>query len=407
MKIAIASFLLLGAACAQDVCKVFSCGSITQTEGEADKCVSVQANNTDVTYDISTCTKDGEYCQAWEWNMVSQVSNSSVCGNTNYETPWPPQFTAAANSGLDGDICNSTAECYSSATNNATCESGVCKSSIAAGEACGITNDCPVSHYCPTDTKNCTVHVDDGANCTTVDQCDFRRSCIEIVTNGTAAANATCVAWGTLENGDTFTETLSGASNGLEATLSGSQVCKSAMQTTIDGTIQCRSGDRNKVQGRSDLEKTTVGESCETELFTNDTLAGFETSVNGTSLSICGFNQESTSWCPLLRGDEEVVKFVDTFVAVWNTIKCHKNTGISSGPSVCKAQQDAQGSDDGYKVYQYTVQTGSEVEFANTANNAKCVAETITSDFWLGQFTSAYTASVITSMCVLIASFIY
>jgi hypothetical protein len=406
MKIAIVFVVLLAAACAQDVCKIFSCGSISQTEGETEKCVSLQANSTEVTYDTSTCSNTTQYCQAWEWDMVSQVSDSAVCGNTQYETSWPTQFVASAGMALDGDICNSTADCYTSSTNNATCESSVCKSPVAAGAPCGVTNDCPVGHWCPQDTDVCTVHASDGANCTDVTQCGFRRDCINIVTNGTAATS-TCVVWGSLANGDTFTQTVSGPSSGLNADLSGSQVCKSGLQTTISGTIQCRSGSRNVVQGRSSLEKNTAGVSCDTQLFTNDTLEGFANATTATSMSVCGFNKDSKAWCPLLAGDDEVVDFISAFTTVWNTIKCHKNSGASGEASVCKAQQDAEGLDDGWRVYQYIVQTSSDVAFANTANNDRCVAETITSNFWQGQFMSAYTVSAITSMFVFIASIIY
>jgi hypothetical protein len=406
MKIAILFVVLLAAACAQDGCKVFSCGTISQTAGETEKCVSLQANSTQGIYDASTCSKVGEYCQAWEWDMVSQVADSAVCGATQYETSWPTQFVAATNVALDGDICKNTTDCFSSTTNNATCESSVCKSSIAAGGACGVTNDCPVSHWCPTDTKVCTVHSNDGATCTDVNQCGFRRDCIAIVTNGTAA-NSTCVAWGQLAIGANFTTPVTGAFVGLDATLSGSQVCKSGLQVSIGGTNQCRSGEKNSVQGRPNLKKATVGESCATMQYTGDSLADFNTPVNGTSRSVCGFNTDSSAWCPLLAGDDEVVNFISAFTTVWNTIKCHKNSGASGTGSVCKSQQDAEGLDDGWKVYQYIVQTSSEVAFANTAQNDRCVAETITSNFWQGQFGAAYTVSAITSLSVLIASIIY
>lgn len=406
MKIAILFVVLLAAACAQDGCKVFSCGTISQTEGESEKCVSLQANSTQGVYDASTCSKEGEFCQAWEWDMVSQVADSAVCGATGYVTSWPTQFVAATNVALDGDICNNTTDCYSSTTNNATCESSVCKSSIAAGGACGVTNDCPVSHWCPTDTKVCTVHFKDGATCTDVNQCGFRRDCIEIVTNATAA-NATCVVWGQLENGANFTQTVPRALNGLDATLGGSQVCKSGLQVTIGSTFQCRSGARNIDQGRDSLKKANAGTECKTMEYTNDTLAGFNTPVDATTRSVCGFNKDSSAWCPLLAGDDEVVDFISAFTTVWNTIKCHKNTGASGEGSVCKSQYDAEGLDDGWRVYQYIVQTSSDVAFATTANNDKCVAETITSNFWQGQFGAAYTVSAITSTFVLIASFIY
>jgi hypothetical protein len=406
MKIAILSSVLIAAACAQEVCKVFSCGTISQTEGQTEKCVSKQANNTDVTYDTSTCSNTGEYCQAWTWGSVSEVTDSAVCGTTQYTTSWPTQFTAETNMALDGDICQNTTDCYRSVLNNATCVSSLCVSNVTLGGTCGATNDCPVGHWCPSDTRNCTVHADDGANCTNVSQCGFRRDCIEIVTNGTAAT-ATCVPWGSLANGDTFTRTVSGASGELNAVLGASDVCKSAVQTTISGISQCRSGERNTVQGRSNLEKNTVGETCVTQQYTNDTLAGYDTTVNSSTVSICGFNQDNKSWCPLLGGDDEVVDFISAFTTVWNTITCHKNSGASGQGSICKAQQDAEGIADGWRVYQYLIQTSSEVAFATTANNDRCVAETITSNFWQGQFMSAYTVSAISSMFVFIVSIIY
>lgn len=406
MKITILSSVLIAAACAQEVCKVFSCGTISQTEGAAEKCVSLQANNTDVTYDTSTCSKAGEYCQAWTWDMVSEAADSAVCGTTQYVTSWPTQFSAETGMGLDGDICQNTTDCYTSTTNNSTCESLVCKSSIAAGGACGITNDCPVGHWCTGAPLVCTPHANDGANCTAASECGFRRNCIEIVTNGTAAP-ATCVAWGSLANGDTFTQTVSGASGELNADLEKSAVCKSGQQTTIDFIIQCRSGERNLVQGRSNLEKDNVGTECMTLRYTNDTLDGYGTTVNDTTYSACGFNQDNKSWCPLLAGDDEVVDFISAFTTVWNTITCHKNSGASGTGSVCKEQYDAEGLNDGWRVYQYIGQTSSDVAFATTANNDRCVAETITSNFWQGQFMSAYTVSAISSMFVFIVSIIY
>jgi hypothetical protein len=408
MKIAILFVVLLALACAQDGCKVFSCGTISQTEGEPEKCVSIQSGDASTTYDTATCSKEGEFCQAWEWDQVSQVAESAVCGTTSFETSWPTQFVAAAGEGLDGDICGATADCYTSALNTATCVSSVCASSIGAGETCAITNDCPVSHYCSTgDSPVCTVHTDDNAACTTVDECGFRRTCIEKVTDGTAAA-ATCVAWGTLANGDEFTQTVTGASSGLNAAVLGtSQVCNSGLQTNIDNTNQCRSANKNKVQGRDNLKKDNAGESCVTQQYTADALVDWDTPVEANTLSVCGFNTDNKAWCPLLAGDDEVVNFVSDFTTVWNTIKCHKNTGASGVGSVCKTQFDAEGSDDGWKVYQYLVQTSGDISFANTAMNDKCTAETIMSNFWQGQFDSAYTVSAITTMFVFIASFIY
>jgi hypothetical protein len=408
MKIAILFVLLLTATCAQNVCKVFSCGSISQTEGEEEICVKIQTGNADVIYDSATCSKNGEYCLAWEWGSVSEVEDSARCGTVQYENIWPIQFFATANKGLDGDICETTADCYKSPENAATCESKVCISSIAAGGVCAVTNDCPVSHWCTGDSPVCTVHTDDGETCSNVSECGYRRDCIEIVTNGTAAA-ATCVVWGSLANGDQFTQTITGASGEFNAGLAGSDVCKSGRQVTIDGTMQCRSADRNKVQGRAYLKKDTAGEECVFDQYRADTLAEFDTPVEGKDFALCGFNKDNKAWCPLLLGDDEVLDIISDFNIVWDAAKCHKNSGApgSGSGSVCKAQFDIQDLNEGWRFFHYIIQTATPFAFANSAYNDQCVADTIMSNFWHGRFDSAYAASAFTSMFVLIASFIY
>lgn len=402
MKIAILLVALLAIASAQDACKVFNCGSITQGEGPQ-TCVNLRAANADVTYDLQNCKTKGEVCQAWQWASPADVQATAACGTTVYPTTWPAQFVAEANAGKDGDICTETANCFVSAANAATCNSNVCTAATKAGSTCTVSDDCPRGHYCTGATPVCTALLADGATCTTSAACGFRRSCIQL----DGATTSVCVAWGTKSNGDKFTRPNAEASSEVNADLTASDVCMSGFETTVEGSVQCRSGDRNKVQGRAALAKATNGESCDILRFTSDTLADFATGVPATTTSKCGFNKDNRAWCPLLRGDDEVVNTISSFVKVWNTISCHKNSGSSQG-SVCKAQRDAQDTKDGWKVFQLISQASDDQTFANTALNDNCVENTIMANFWQGHGKgSAYKVSAVASLFVLIASLIY
>lgn len=404
MKIAILLISLLAITFAQDACRVFKCGTIASTEGPQ-TCVRLagtNATNAEVLYTTAKCSAKDETCQAWKWATPADANTTATCGSERFPATWPAQFVAENAAGKDGDICENTANCFTSASNNATCTSGICTASTTLNSACTATDDCPRAHYCPADTLVCTKLVADGANCTSSAVCGFRRSCIQLSPD----TSSVCVAWATKANGDQFTRPNAEASSEANADLTASDVCASGFETTIGGTVQCRSGERNQVQGRDALAQTDNSKTCMTYRYTNDTLEGYSTTVSATTNAMCGFNKDNRAWCPLLRGDDEVVNTISAFVKAWNTISCHKNSGSSDG-SVCKAQRDAQDTDAGWGVFQLLVQTSDPQSFANTAFNDGCVANTVMANFWQGHFTSAYRLSAVTSFFVLIASLIY
>lgn len=398
MKIAILFVAIIAIAFAQE-CRVFSCGTITQGEG-TDKICAQQAGETQ-DFNLGECDAQ-TYCGAFAWTQPGEATTDTTCGTTVPPTTWPLQFEATAGAALDGDICSAVADCYTSTENPSACTDGICVAGSEAGGACQNDNDCPRGHSCLGDTPVCTAHLDDGATCTADNQCKFRRSCVTVGT----AESATCTPFASLNDGDQFT-TPSGTEES-NADVVGSLVCKSGFQTSVENVIQCRSGDRNKDQALSSLKTDAAGTDCPIVQFTADTLADFATGTDATGQqSVCGFNTDGKAWCPRMPGDDDVRSAVEAFNSAWNGVNCHRNSGGATG-SLCKGAQDAMGSDAGWAFWRNTNGIGNAQVFANRAQNDRCVADTITTDFWNGQFEdNAYGMSAIASLFVLVAALIY
>jgi hypothetical protein len=161
-------------------------------------------------------------------------------------------------------------------------------------------------------------------------------------------------------------------------------VCKTHFAITIDqgkGLYQCRKGavSKNVTKDEDYERKEGISNTCNYTSY--DDPADPNKGVDHTVPSQCGFNKDDSAWCPKQRGDKA---FKDALEAVQNEevskAKCHVYSNVIS----CQSAISTIGEKKAKTLYRELVNTQAEGGFPNYANNANCIAKSITSSYWQG-----------------------
>jgi hypothetical protein len=153
-------------------------------------------------------------------------------------------------------------------------------------------------------------------------------------------------------------------------------------------SFQCRAAERNVEQGIDNLKKLTPGENCTFIRYNNPDPEMYDVGEFANSFSKCGYNEDSFAYCPIKLGDDVVINArekVRKILTVPNP-KCHSRSfsGSNRVPLCVSAFQEYK---DVAILLSRNLINDSTLRISHlSANNDKCVAESIMKGYWLGTF---------------------
>mmetsp|Transcript_30275 Transcript_30275/g.26832 ORF Transcript_30275/g.26832 Transcript_30275/m.26832 type:complete len:199 (+) Transcript_30275:113-709(+) len=186
--------------------------------------------------------------------------------------------------------------------------------------------------------------------------------------------------------------------NGYNDYIGYDAVCKSHYSVINEENTSkriCRHGDTSVDKTLISLKRPQgAGEICRYYTYTDYENPGVPVEVR--DFSKCGFNKDSAGWCSLRKGDKPFTQVLEQIHKIdWNDINCHVDSQIENCLSFKQIETDLQ-----KDFKQVILETASNFGFSMFANNAKCVAESITASFWQGREPDS---SYLPTMNVLIA----
>ena len=417
--IAFALICLIATTFADDpVCKVFSCGSITQPSEGANICVKRNGAelNADNDYKAATCSKDGEVCSTTDaaWSDPSTAPDKASCA-AGTDPTWPPTRKPADGASLAGDYCTQDSHCFKQDGDKIKCDTGSkkCTNPSKIDDACDDIKECNVNQYCK--DKKCAAAIAIDKDCTAADPCEYGLMC---VASNDALDKFVCTKNGGFDNGKQFKfaagipkHFMKFESANAQFTLTG--LCKSQIAMILDGgNLQCRNGPVSDSQNVKDLKTDKAGTECKISTTDNADPTKFDEKTAGTVTSKCGFNKDTSAYCNVQFGDKYVT---DAIADAQKKAKipdtgCHPLSGADSeGATACVSAYDTT-KDNVFATVTRKVTEAAAESYYLTADNDKCVAEAITQQFWRGTFgNSAMQFGVIGTVSVFafLLAFIY
>lgn len=372
--------------------------------------------NADDAYKASKCEKDGQICNTADaaWQDPSTAPDKATCA-AGTDPTWPPTQNPAAGSALTGDYCTKNEDCFKQDGDKIKCDTTakICTSTLQPGDACADIKECPANHYCK-DAK-CTPAVAADADCSATDPCQYGLFC---VASDDALTKFTCIKQGTLAEGKQFklpggipTNFVKVEAANADFFLVPSCQTRVAMALT-DGKLQCRKGPVSASQSLSSLKQSKIGAECKITVTDDPDPANFNKAKDGTVLSKCGFNQDSSAYCSVQLGDDYVTKALSDAYgkATAPNAKCHPLSGSDQNGATACVDAYNTSKDKAFATAARRAGEASGQSYHLTANNDKCVAAAITQRFWRGQFgNSAMQLGVIGTVSVFafLLAFIY
>lgn len=212
-----------------------------------------------------------------------------------------------------------------------------------------------------------------------------------------------CTADYSLKNGDKFTVPANSHEN-VGADLTGSAVCDSGFQIAIDGGLQCRAANKHVTKGLDGRAVAEVGDKCKYNVYNATADTDFNKPTVAESDSKCGFNKDDRAYCVIQPGDKEFVDIYNEFRKQSKDIKCHRLSGGDG--STCSKIKTINESDLGFKLFRLGKELTDPQAAANIANNDKCVAATVMSDFWQGRSPDSALTYGVFGVCASLVAFI-
>ncbi|CAI2371395.1 unnamed protein product [Moneuplotes crassus] len=394
-KILFVLALFIALSYADGECAVIKCGNIKK-DGDTHFCAQrIDGTEGNPTSLRAMKCPSGQFCQAGAWpDPMSAMAyyDTLVCGDLS-PNGFPQEFTPVAGVGLDGDYCISVADCFTSTENAAICQTNVCRASTMSGSACaGDSRNCPIGHFCSNDNV-CAPLLKRGEFCSEDSQCERNHDCIKTEKDN----NFVCTAYGSLKNGDLFQRSPShndvtpmgflkearqnGNSVG-EVPVYVSNVCKTTGEVTVAYYQQCRYHMRNKDQT---YMKKNIMENCVVFGFSDENPDNYNQPIFDETVPLCGFNKNSKPICPLFLGDDYIQKLLSKLQGLFSKMNCHRLSGVTNfgGGSVCNDFYKIGDTKGAFNLFRLSQVLDSQT-WANTANNARCVAKTVTYRNWFG-----------------------
>ena len=367
--------MIIALSMTKEVCKIYTCGSVKPTEFR-ENCVEHKEGRKGG-FMIQPCKNPDYACQAFNWNSPEQSTETSQCAPWKFIPTFQVPLNLVKNKGLDGDYCEKKAHCFSSAKNNASCTDNICTAATKLYSECSTHKDCPMGTGC--NSSHCLSLKLNNTICENTIECGHGHTCV----HKDGQESPTCIADFSWENGVIFV--LPEMQNEIYSEkLMKSKVCKSGFQFSAEGKLQCRAANRNYKQGLDGRSTSYGGQTCDYITYNSESLSNFEKSSYAKSTSLCGFNRDSRAYCPVQPGDDDIVYILEEYRLMSEGAKCHKLSGEIG--SHCASLKWIKESKLGFPLYKVFKILEDAQLAANVANNDKCVAQTITANFWHNNF---------------------
>lgn len=350
-----------------DGCVAWQCqaGLGNNTQGADRTCAAVNES----VFVTEECEPDTFLCQTGV-----TVTDDVKCAETD-PLPWRQRL-------VGNDTCTHANQCLSGTCVN---ETATCTSLLNIGDACaneeGITGDekCPSGHFCgratPEATEDtCTPVIANGGACSGALRCAFGNACV----------NNTCTTLGSLKDGTWFfiqDDNLFPAGVGAEVLMY--RVCENFWgvdtgNRTEDPALpiyECTPGYQREF---SEDARPDATEPCKYNLTvpTNGTVLEIEENAE------CGFNKDTSFYCPARRGADQFATENRLDRATWKDAPatCHIRTSIQ----YCK---DIEGNTVRSLAFRNALRTEwitTGNQWSLVANNDRCVGNSIaqTRGYW-------------------------
>lgn len=309
------------------------------------------------------------------WTNPSQVANKTCVEEKESEI--------AENVMKHGEICREDKHCFNHAKgafcdrNNTEVELGACVSPLSIGDACSRNahKECPAQSYCSSDRK-CVAARTTGQECDSSNFCQFGLICIA---SDAELKNHTCHAPGSIGDNQLFLD------DDIADVDQYFGVASSCFEHTFNDTDQsakkiCRRGNVSKDTSKGALRRNSPDEICEFTTFLGNQTVGEEGKVVNETAQ-CGFNKNSDAWCRKRKGDQWFQKAFKAFTETdFSGFNCH----VQSSAKMCLAAFYTEGKEVFYNFDRALMEVDEEDGFSRFAMNDKCVAESVTANFWRG-----------------------
>ena len=363
-------------------CQVFKWGSVKSSGTDE---LWVMKDEGDSTFiNAQTWTDKTRACDSWKWNKPEEA-DKGTCGKEHPPKTWPPKFTYVDGAALDGDFWFATSNCYQSPWNQAECVKNVWKASTNSASRWDSNKDWAKEDYCAVDTWS--PRKLEGLTCATNEECISNMVCLK-------KEGETIFKWTpkySLKNGEIFTRSDRSVSQVSSSIFS--DICDTGSEFSKEGVAerQCRKPFRSSSndKGIDALAHKDVGSEWMVRVFEDEDFKNFdkESIITWPEVSRCGFNKDDRSYCPLNSGDDLIASVLAEVRKKDSSAIWHIDSGNEEG-SIWAFTKELYDSNLGFKFLQYQEMMEDPQVAANTMNNDKCVAETIMSDFWQGNFDS-------------------
>ena len=412
--IAIAFIAILATSVVADgsTCKIYSCGSITQTEEGPNTCVKVN-DDVETTFNIQNCEETAPDCVTDDpiWLDPSTAPATATCGVIANPDTFPPTPKTFVGLGVPGDFCSATADCVQE--NGVTCEGSTCTTTLGLKDVCTTSTQCPQGHYCSTDAdaKVCTPAKKVGDTCDNINLCAFDSVCIQL----DGADDKKCFGRNSVAENQKFTEifgepkavmNLAAGEQDVDPTIIFYPICKTGFARVVDLPslkYECRKGARNTKQDR----KTEFnGDACEYTKFDGDTVDGIKETIP----SRCGFNRVDNAFCQMLKGDDDVINAMNAVkYTVVDPSNCHPLSREATTGTCMEIINKLWKEPTYFPFFQRSMQAIAG-NSPLVADNDQCVANSITQQLWFGKFgddAMSYSFIGTLSVFAILMAFIY
>lgn len=211
--------------------------------------------------------------------------------------------------------------------------------------------------------------------------------------------NYTCHKPGSLSNNQNFTITYV---EEVDEFFGVNSLCPGHTVNNTDNANKrtCRPGDLSNEQNESQLRRSGTDQMCNYTTFHGPgILAGQNRSA--TEPAECGFNRDNSAWCRKRKGDKWFQEAYKKFIATdFTQLYCHSESSVAE----CYEFHHGNATSIHRTFTNALFEVSSVTGFARVANNDRCVAESVTSSFWMGNDPlNAYNAGIAVASAIALA----
>jgi hypothetical protein len=213
--------------------------------------------------------------------------------------------------------------------------------------------------------------------CEVGEACQFGTACVKIGDD----TDFKCSALHKLDKNTQLDRSM--FNNGESDWIGYDSLCSTYHVIEIDVSVmECRDGDLSVgISSLSDYKQKGAGVECKYK--TNSDKATRDV-TDKTDSSICGFNKDSSGYCRMRKGDKFFQDVIQKYAKIDKTqISCHPKSLVITCDSFLKKVDENLLID--FQQANLNIIYEDERGYPLFANNDKCVAKSITAEFWQGR----------------------